>query len=255
MGEEIMSVIRTLGRTYGRSYLAGASTMAVALAAIFALTGAKAPANHAHFDEITVGRINIIEPDGTKRIVISNKAQFPGAFENGKEIARPDRRSFAGMIFVNEEGTENGGLIQKGSVDKDGKIDSGVSLTFDRYRQDQALQLLHFDNEKRAMTSLRINDVPFHKVTSNDQAMDFVKHAKTLPPAEREAYFNKLSEERRLSENRIYLGTTGDSGSALQLKDARGKTRIMLLVGAKGEAEIRMLDENGKVVKSISPTN
>jgi hypothetical protein len=31
-----------------------------------------------HFDEITAGRINIVEPDGAKRMVISNKAQFPG---------------------------------------------------------------------------------------------------------------------------------------------------------------------------------
>ena len=66
----------------------------------------------AHFDEITVGRINIAEPDGTKRLIISNKAQFPGAFEQGKEIARPDRASFAGMLFLDEEGNENGGLIQ-----------------------------------------------------------------------------------------------------------------------------------------------
>ena len=26
------------------------------------------PLKHAHFDEITVGRINIVEPDGTKRL-------------------------------------------------------------------------------------------------------------------------------------------------------------------------------------------
>lgn len=238
-----------------RSYFAGATTMAVALATIFALTGAKTPATHAHFDEITVGRINIVEPDGTKRIVISNKAQFPGAFENGNEIARPDRRSFAGMIFVNEEGTENGGLIQKGSTDKNGKIDSGVSLTFDRYRQDQALQLLHTDSETRSSTSLRINDVPFHKVTSNAQMMEFVKNAESMNPEEANAYFKKLSEEKRLSENRIYLGTTTDSGSALLLKDAQGKTRMRLLVGATGQAEIQMLDENGKVIKTISAGN
>ena len=95
-----------------RTFFAGATTMAAALAAVFALTGAREPVKHERFDEITVGRINIVEPDGTKRMVISNRAQFPGDFHQGKEGARPDRRSFAGMIFVNEEGTENGGFIR-----------------------------------------------------------------------------------------------------------------------------------------------
>jgi len=39
------------------------------------------------------------------------------------------------------------------------------------------------------------------------------------------------------------------------LKDAKGRTRMMLLVAADGKAEIRMLDELGKVSKSITPTS
>src|SRR5450830_1812866 len=103
-----------------KTFFGGATAMASALAAVVLLTGARED-RHAQFDEITVGRINIVEPDGTKRLVISNRAQFPGDLMQGKEGARPDRRSFAGMIFVNEEGTENGGFIQKGSISDDGK--------------------------------------------------------------------------------------------------------------------------------------
>ena len=55
-----------------RTFLTGAA----ALAAIVTLTGARTPARHETFDEITVGRINNVEPDGTKRIILSNKAQF-----------------------------------------------------------------------------------------------------------------------------------------------------------------------------------
>jgi hypothetical protein len=32
------------------------------------------------FDELTVHRINIIEPDGTPRLIISDKAEFAGEF-------------------------------------------------------------------------------------------------------------------------------------------------------------------------------
>lgn len=236
-----------------RTFFAGAATMAAALAAIVSLTGAKGPARHETFDEITVGRINIVEPDGTKRIILSNKAQFPGDFRKGVEKARPDRRSFAGMLFINEEGTENGGLIQKGSVGPDGKIDAGLSLTFDRFRQDQALQLISNDSATRQVTGIGINDVPYHEVTSMDDMTRFGNESDKLPEAQRDAYWQRLSDAGRLSANRIWLGNTRSKGSALQLKDAKGRTRMMLLVAADGRAEIQILDEQGKVSKSITP--
>lgn len=235
-----------------RTFFAGATTMACGLAAVFMLTGAKEPPRHEHFDEITVGRINIVEPDGTRRIVISNKAQFPGSFMQGKEEARPDRRSVAGMLFINEEGTENGGLIQKGSIGADGKIASGLSLTFDRFRQDQALQLLNHDAETYQQTAIKINDVPYFKVTSMEERKRLGEEARKLPPAEQQAYWQKLSEQGRLSNNRIWLGNTRDKGSSLQLKDAQGRVRLMLLVSADGKADIQMLDDAGKVTKTIS---
>ncbi len=235
-----------------RTFFAGASTMACALAAVFTLTGAKEAPRHEHFDEITVGRINIVEPDGTKRIVISNKAQFPGDFIQGKEGARPDRRSFAGMLFINEEGTENGGLIQKGSIGPDGKISSGLSLTFDRFRQDQALQLLNNDSAVHQQTGIKINDVPHFQATSMDDVRRFGQEASRLASAEQQAYWQNLAQQGRLSNNRIWLGNTRDKGSSLQLKDALGRVRMMLLVSADGKAEIQMLDEAGKVSKTIS---
>ena len=235
-----------------RTFLAGAITMAAALAAIVTLTGAKGPARHETFDEITVGRINIVEPDGTKRIILSNKAQFPGAFMQGKESARPDRRTVAGMLFINEEGTENGGLIQKGSIGADGKISSGLSLSFDRFRRDQVLQLVNDDSATHQRTGIRINDMPSFQVTSMDDFKRFGEEARKLPEAEQRTYWKKLSDEGRLSAPRIWLGNTQDKSSTLQLKDAQGRTRMLLMVAADGKAEIQMLDEQGKVSKSIT---
>jgi hypothetical protein len=238
-----------------KTFFAGATTMAAALAAVFSLTGAREPVKHEQFDEITVGRINIIEPDGTKRMVISNRAQFPGDFMEGKERPRPDRREFAGMIFINEKGTENGGFIQKGSMTADGKVSSGLALSFDRFRQDQALQLINNDSAVHQLTGIRINDVPNFKTTSMEDIDRFAKEAGKLPESEQRAYWQKLSSEGRLSENRIWLGNTRDKGSSLQLKDAKGRTRMMLVVSATGQSEILMLDENGKIVKTISAAN
>jgi hypothetical protein len=66
------------------------------------------------FDEIDVQRINVIEPDGTLRMVISNQAAFPGLIIKKKEYPHEDRKT-AGILFFNEEGSENGGLIFGGS--------------------------------------------------------------------------------------------------------------------------------------------
>jgi hypothetical protein len=77
--------------------------------AITVLCGAAA-LRSASFDTITVHRINVVEPDGTLRMVIADRSQFPGSMFHGKEVPRPDR-SATGMLFLDDEGTENGGLI------------------------------------------------------------------------------------------------------------------------------------------------
>lgn len=236
-----------------RTFLAGATTMAAALVAIFTLTGAREPLRHARFDEVTVGRINIVEPDGTKRLVISNRTQFPGDFFQGKEGARPDRREFAGMIFLNDEGTENGGLIQNGVVSADGKVRAALSLSFDRFRQDQTLQLFSSDNETQQYTGIKINDVPTYTKTAVDDYAKFRDEAMKLPAEQREEYWRKLGEQGRLMQNRIYLGNTHDKGSSLILNDAQGRMRMMLLVSADGKPTIQMFDEKGKVIKAVTP--
>ena len=138
-------------------------------------------------------------------------------------------------------------------VSADGKIDSGLALSFDRFRQDQAMQLLNNDSASHQMTGIRINDVPNFQTTSMDDIARFREEAGKLPQDQQKAYWTKLSEQGRLNKNRIWLGNTGDKGSALQLKDAQGRVRMLLLVSADGKAEIRMLDEQGKVSKSITP--
>jgi hypothetical protein len=53
------------------------------------LTGASAQRNQS-FDEIQVRRINIVEPNGTLRMVISNN-RLPGVIIKGKEQPPHDR--------------------------------------------------------------------------------------------------------------------------------------------------------------------
>lgn len=81
------------------------------------LMGARSAPGNAEFDTISVHRINVIEPDGTLRMVISDHARFPGLIVHGKEYAHA--RPQAGMLFFNDEGTEQGGLVFAGGRDKE----------------------------------------------------------------------------------------------------------------------------------------
>src|SRR5204863_6026630 len=97
------------------------------------------------FTEIDVERINVVEPDGKLRIVIANRPRSIGPIYKGKPFGykgggRP------GVIFFNDEGSENGGLTMTGSRDAQGRYRASTSMSFDQYDQDQILTLQYADN-------------------------------------------------------------------------------------------------------------
>jgi hypothetical protein len=61
------------------------------------------------------------------------------------------------MIFFNDEGSENGGLIFGGKRDAHGDVvDSGGSLSFDRYNANQVVQLLGVDDKDNRMAGMAV---------------------------------------------------------------------------------------------------
>ncbi|HEX5954102.1 MAG TPA: hypothetical protein VFY94_13095, partial [Rhodanobacteraceae bacterium] len=74
---------------------AGAVTVVLALAALYGFS-----AGSRTFDQITVHRINVVEPDGTLRMVISDHAELPGVIVHGKQ-KDPPARPQAGILFYN----------------------------------------------------------------------------------------------------------------------------------------------------------
>src|SRR5476649_18779 len=91
-------------------FLAIYSGVLTIVLAVVVLCGA-AMVRNPTFGIITARRINIVEPDGTVRLTLSNRADFPGGWNRHKEYPRPDRTEAAGLLFMSEEGTEQGVLI------------------------------------------------------------------------------------------------------------------------------------------------
>lgn len=198
------------------------------------LMGANIRPKNATFASIDAERINIREPDGTLRLTISNRSSFPGAFVKNKEVKHP--RDMAGFLFFNDEGTEQGGLIYNGKLAKNGKPSSGLSLTFDRYQQDQQMQLLGVDEDGTHFAGLTFNDV-----------VDGIKRPVFSLEDETEKKAGRHAITRR-----VFLGKGPSQNSTLQLLDAKGNPRLELRVSPTGEARIVFLDAGGKPTKEIS---
>ena len=201
------------------------------------------------FSEIDVERINIREPDGTLRMVISNTARTPGIIWRGVERPHPSGRRSAGMLFFNEEGTENGGLSFGGRRGPDGRVSGGGHISFDQYEQDQVIQLTQNEQNGRRWAAMVVRDVP-------DAPLDFDLAARitAMPEGpERTAALQRVQAEGTFGRQRLYVGKTRDRESAVVLSDAMGRPRIRMRVTPDGNSAIDFLSEAGTVIRSLTP--
>jgi hypothetical protein len=233
-----------------RRFLAIYSGCLTIVFAATVLAGFAKPWQSAEFDQITVHRLNVVEPDGTPRLIMSNKASFPGAYLHGKDVPRTDRDS-AGMIFINDEGTENGGLIFGGLKDSKNVVHSYGHLSFDRYDQDQVINLEHNQDGDDRSSGISINDTGDYAITPETVAEG--SRFKAMPHgAERAEAFRQLQAKYPPYTNRAYLGRVRDKSVGLTLRDEKGRERLRIVVRPDGTPAIEMLDESGRVVNQLA---
>ncbi len=224
-----------------------------ALTIVFAvtlLTGAAGSRNHT-FDTITVRRINVVEPDGTVRLTISNRADFPGAWRNKKEYPRPDRREAAGILFMSEEGTELGGLIWGASQLPDGTVQNHFHLSADQYEENQILAFDAGQEGNDKFSRITIVDQGDFPVEEERRAHDQIER---LPVAQREGAWKKYFATHRHDVSRLVLGRLPDRSVGLTLRDYTGKVRIILAVQPDGTPVLQFLNDAGTVIRELSST-
>jgi hypothetical protein len=178
------------------------------------LTGAT-PHHTADLDELRVHRIDIVEPDGTLRMVISNKDRLPPVIIKGHEHPEMgEPRPQAGMLFYNDEGSENGGLIFGGRKNDKGEvIDSGGSLSFDKYGAGQIVQLAGVDDKDNRFAGLDVND----------------------------------------GHRRVWIGRQDPGTAGVALSDANGNKRIRIEVTADGTPSLAFYDASGHLIQDLAP--
>lgn len=239
-------------------------TNAVTLAALIILAGAaftglvRPATRHTKFDVIDVGRINIREPDGTIRLAISNKSHFPDPVIDGKTYPLRSGAKPAGMIFFNDQGDEDGGLIWSGNKTGDG-YDAGESLTMDQWRQDQTVQISYEGGPKHTQwAGLRVIDRPEKPMSP---MLDLAMKAMKLPAgAARDSAMRAVrqfaADSGLTPASRILIGKGAERAATVRLNDPLGRTRILLSVDSLGDPSIQLLDSAGHVTYRIpSATN
>jgi hypothetical protein len=221
------------------------------LTLVFAVTvlGGFAIMRYPNLGVITARRINIVEPDGTVRLTISNRADFPGGWIHKKESPRPDRRDAAGMLFMSEEGTEQGGLIWGASrfLTARSRINHG-HLSLDPYEENQIFALDAGQEGKDKFSRITIADQGDYLVDEKRKAEDQIGK---LPADKQDEAWGKFFATHRHDVKRLVMGRNPDGSMGLNLRDGDGKVGRVLEVQPDGKGVLQFLDDGGKVVNEL----
>ena len=220
--------------------ITSSAIMVVLCTAAFRQTGT------AKFDELTVGRLNVVDANGALRLVLSNKDRMHPGMMDGKLIDRP--RPVAGRRFFNEEGDEVGGLTFTGrEVDGRGRANAGIM--FDQFKQDQTIGISYSETDGRRTAGLQVWDRPDTRLSVLIDQLNAAN--KLADPAAREKAIAAARASAQPAPRRLFAGKLPDRSSTVTLSDAAGKPRLTLTVDADGNPRIEFLDADGKVVSRL----
>lgn len=220
-----------------KRYVIGVTALLVVLIGLNFLKG------NEKYKEITAERINIVEADGTLRMVLSNSAlQHPGRIDK-KDL--PYRNRPAGLLFFNDEGDECGGLGYNGDKKK-----AAMFMTMDQYKNDQIVSL-SYEQENSPGRPLRS-----YGLTLNDrdefpisQQMKYFDSLKKLNDTNAYALGLKRYKAEGHLAQRMFLGKNKSGEVGLFLTDAKGHLRLRLFINKQNEPVFQALDEKGNVTE------
>lgn len=203
------------------------------------------------FKILEAERINIRENSGVLKAALSNSAGF-------NEFQRAERGgvTFSGLMFYNEEGQEEGGLVYSGKAAPGGQ-DADVTLTMDQYRQDQNVYLHHEEHKDaqnfRIEDGLSINARP--DWTGVKEEYSIYGQMERLAPEQRDELRLKSLQAGTISSNRLFFGVRrgSENGAAYDdsgvfIKNKWGRNAIKLYVDSDNKPHFEILDPLGKSI-------
>jgi hypothetical protein len=223
----------TKGQAFLRSYAIGATLLIGGV-----VLGSARPSDNLRLRELTVERITVVDTTGRERVLIAGS--FP-----------PRRDPLAGLLFVNSDGGEAGGLVYRGAR-KNGRVSASGTLTMDQYNEDQVVALQYDQDGDRRSSGLTIVERP---TRMGPELGEFYRVLDPMPegPARdsiQRVLWGRVPLNQR-SARRLFVGRDTSSTAMVELKDRAGVPRLRLAVDSLGTATISFLDGAGRVVKTI----
>jgi hypothetical protein len=204
------------------------------------------------FGEIDVERINIVEPDGKLRLVIANRPRSIGPIYKGKPFGYAGG-SRPGIIFFNDEGTENGGLTLNGKRGPDGKYQASTHMSFDQFDQDQIVVLNYSDDNGNRQAGLTFSDRTDRPIIDFVHELDSIQKLPDGPA--KTAAMQQMRQPIRngvvQAAPRVFIGRDRAKASALRLFDPMGRPRLVLQVDSLGVPRLEFLNDSGRVVSRL----
>jgi hypothetical protein len=163
----------------------------------------------------------------------------------GRSVEHPGRLPQAGMLFVNDEGTESGGLAIAGRR-HEGTKEQVASLTFDDYEQNEGFQLGMLQEGSIVERFLEFSDI------ADWSLADLIAEVEALDDDDAARDVQERYAARGGRASRMRLARERDGSVRLVLRDSRGRDRLRFVVPADGEPVVEILDADG-VPRSLIP--
>lgn len=201
--------------------------------------------NNQKFKEIDVERINIIEKDGSLKMVISNQERQHPGISNGVLIKRENPRP-PGLLFFNQIGDEMGGLV----YGENGDNSHWGGLTFDKFGGDQTMGFRYLEsNNGKYSSGLQMWQQPNISGELMNAKIDSVRRIENKE--QRMQAWDALRANGELTTDRLFLGKNRDDYAVLVMQDISGKPRIQMYVTPEGKAKLEFLDDAGEVIQAF----
>ena len=201
------------------------------------------------YKHIRTERLDITEADGTMKLALFNSQNIPPLIMDGEDIFPGHRQGtgIAGIMFFNTEGDECGGLVFGSEKKEDGTYHSGLSMTFDQYKQDQVVQMFLREENKVREYGFRVFDRPEMHIK------EVVAIVKKLEACTDEAEKQRIMDDlRSQSAVRMQMGKFKDNSVGMRINDKNGQERIRAYVDANDVPHLELLDADGNVTAKLA---
>jgi hypothetical protein len=218
-------------------------------------------AEHERFDTVTVERINVVEPDGQKKMVLANTKRMPDVVLEDGTVLRErsgEPGSAGGLLFYNSIGEEAGGLIYSSLAGVDPETGDSTyrangQISFDQFRNDQVVDLGYTDSGDTREAGLTVTDRST-KYT-HGRIHDLMQRAKAATGAEKDSLrrrLRRLKQSGRIGAYRVFVGSDRQDDAVVRLHGSQSTVRLRMQVDSTGTPGIEFLNAEGEVTRRLT---